>query len=225
MVSAWIQTRRMKRLAVGPMTIPEYSEWWVRRINDNIPRPGSENSQSIEEYLRVVPTELEIIKQNFKRKNEELEKKIEQIEEEKVNLRLDVDVQKLEADKLRKGKNKAEEELDSLKTDYKKLRLSMRTAGLGKTSEQWREEIREERNRSDRWERKFQEVQTRNEALEKSLSESQKEKGELKDRVVELEGSLCQHRSRNSVIELKSSLSKIEEMKGKIEELESSQKQ
>ncbi|MFQ6647806.1 hypothetical protein Gotur_021680 [Gossypium turneri] len=62
------------------------------------------------------------------------------MKEEKMNLRLDVDVQKLEADKLRKGKNKAEEELDSLKTDYKKLRLSMRTAGLGKTSEQWRKE-------------------------------------------------------------------------------------
>ncbi|MFQ6653357.1 hypothetical protein Gotur_024794 [Gossypium turneri] len=100
MASAWNQTRRMKRLAVGPMTTPEYSEWW-----------------------------------NFERKNAELEKKIEQMEEEKVNLRLDMDVQKLEADKLRKGKNKAEEELDSLKTDYKKLRLSMRTAGLGKTSE------------------------------------------------------------------------------------------
>ncbi|MFQ6663834.1 hypothetical protein Gotur_031190 [Gossypium turneri] len=169
MVSAWSQTRRMKRLAVGLMTTPEYSEWWVRGINDNIPGPGSENSQLIEEYLRVVPTELEIIKQYFERKN----------------------VQKLEADKLRKGKNKAEEELDSLKTDYKKLRLSIRTAELGKTSE-----------------------------LEKSLSESQKEKGELKDRVVELEGSLCQHRSRNSVIELKASLSKIEEMKGKIEQLE-----
>ncbi|MBA0784821.1 hypothetical protein Gotri_025295 [Gossypium trilobum] len=112
------------------------------------------------------------------------------MEEEKVNLRLDVDVQKLEADKLRKGKNKAEEELDSLKANYKKLRLSMRTAGHGKTLEQWCEEIREETNRSDRWERKFQEVQAQNEALEKRLSESQKEKGELKDRVVELEGSL-----------------------------------
>ncbi|MBA0669929.1 hypothetical protein Goklo_025500 [Gossypium klotzschianum] len=56
----------------------------------------------------------------------------------------------LEANKLRKGKNKVEEELDSLKTDYKKLRLSMRTVGLGKTLEQWREEIREERNKSDR---------------------------------------------------------------------------
>ncbi|MFQ6660166.1 hypothetical protein Gotur_028772, partial [Gossypium turneri] len=79
--------------------------------------------------------------------------------------------------------------------DYKKLRLSMRTAGLGKTLEQWREEVREERNKSDRWERKFQEMQPRNEALERSLSESQKEKGKLKDRVVELEGSLRQHRS------------------------------
>ncbi|MFQ6668454.1 hypothetical protein Gotur_034100, partial [Gossypium turneri] len=140
--SAWSQIRRMKGLAVGPMTTPEYGEWWAKRINDNIPGLGSESSQSIEEYLRVVPTELEIIKQDFEKKSAELEKKIEQIEEEKMNLRLDADVQKLEADKLRKGKNEAEEELDSLKTDYKKLRLSMRTAGLGKTSEQWREEIR-----------------------------------------------------------------------------------
>ncbi|MFQ6663232.1 hypothetical protein Gotur_030836 [Gossypium turneri] len=140
----------MKRLAVGPMIIPEYSEWRVKRINDNIPGPSLKNSQSIEEHLRVVPSELEIIKQDFERRNTELERRIEQIEEEKVNLRLDVGVQKLEADKLRKGKNKAEEELGSLKTDYKKLRLSIRTTGLGKTSEQWREEVREERNKSDR---------------------------------------------------------------------------
>ncbi|MFQ6654366.1 hypothetical protein Gotur_025387 [Gossypium turneri] len=58
--------------------------------------------------------------------------------EEHLQLGLDVDIQRLEADKLRKGKNKAEEDLDSLKTDYKKLRRSVRTAGLGKTPEQWR---------------------------------------------------------------------------------------
>ncbi|MBA0613547.1 hypothetical protein Godav_013965 [Gossypium davidsonii] len=155
---------------MGPVTTPEYNEWWVKRINDNFFRPSLENNQSIEEHLRVVLFELEIIKQDFERRNAKLEKKIEQIEEEKMNLRLDVDVQKLEAEKLRNGKNKAEDDLDSLKTDYKKLDLSMRTAGLGKTSEQWREEIREERNKLDRWERKFKEVQARNEALEKSLS-------------------------------------------------------
>ncbi|MBA0787505.1 hypothetical protein Gotri_025712 [Gossypium trilobum] len=62
MSSAWNQTRWMKRLVVGPMTTPEYNELWVRRINDNVIRPSSENSQSIEEHLRVVPFELEIIK-------------------------------------------------------------------------------------------------------------------------------------------------------------------
>ncbi|MFQ6658090.1 hypothetical protein Gotur_027506 [Gossypium turneri] len=141
--SAWDQTRQMKRLAVGPMTTPEYNEWWVRRINDNIPRPGQGDSPSIEEHLRVVPSKLEI--QDFEKRNAELEKKIEQLEEEKMHLGLDVDVQKFETEKLTKGKNKAEEDLDSLKTDYKKLRLSIRTTGLGKTSEQWRQEIREEK--------------------------------------------------------------------------------
>ncbi|MBA0767183.1 hypothetical protein Gotri_016116, partial [Gossypium trilobum] len=109
----------MKRLAAGPMTTLEYNEWWVRRINENIPE-------------------------------QKLENKIEQMEEEKMNLRLDIDVQKLEAETLRKGKNKAEEDLDSLKTDYKKLCLSMRTVGLGKTSEQWRKEIQDEKAKVDR---------------------------------------------------------------------------
>ncbi|MBA0634083.1 hypothetical protein Godav_029477 [Gossypium davidsonii] len=74
------------------MMTSEYSEWWVKRINDSIPGPSQENSQSIEEHLRVIPSELEIIKQDFKRRNAKLEKKIEQMKEEKMNLRLDVDV-------------------------------------------------------------------------------------------------------------------------------------
>ncbi|MBA0881325.1 hypothetical protein Goshw_017525, partial [Gossypium schwendimanii] len=121
-------TRRMKRLVVGPMTTPEYNEWWVRRINDNIHELSNENSQSI------------ICK-----------------------------------------KTKVKEDLDSLKTDYKKLRLSMRTVGMGKTSEQWREKVQEEKNKANRWEKKFQE---------------------------------------NSAMELRASLRKIEEMKERIEQLE-----
>ncbi|MBA0877506.1 hypothetical protein Goshw_018529 [Gossypium schwendimanii] len=70
------------------MTTPEYNEWRIRRINDNVPKSSHECTR-------------------------------------------------------------AEEDLDSLKTDYKKLRLSMKTAGLGKTSEQWRKEIQEEKNKAD----------------------------------------------------------------------------
>ncbi|MBA0703281.1 hypothetical protein Goari_022832 [Gossypium aridum] len=62
-------------------------------INDNISRPSQGNSQPIGKHPRDVPSELEIIMQDFERRN-----------------------------------------LD-LKTDYKKLRFSIRTVGLGKTSE------------------------------------------------------------------------------------------
>ncbi|MFQ6643427.1 hypothetical protein Gotur_017850, partial [Gossypium turneri] len=112
---AWNQARRIKKLAVGSMTTPEYSEWRSKRINDNIPELNSEGVRPMEEYLQEDRA----------------------VGEEKMHLRLDADVQKLEAKKLRKGKNKAEEDLDSLKMDYKKLRLSIRIVGLGKTLDQW----------------------------------------------------------------------------------------
>ncbi|MBA0879936.1 hypothetical protein Goshw_017387 [Gossypium schwendimanii] len=175
MSNAWNQTRRMKRLVVGPITTPEYIKWWGRRINDNISRPSQGDSQPTQKHLQVVPSELEIIKRDFKRRSAKLEKKIEQMEEEKMNLRLDMVVQKLETEKLRKGKNKAEGDLDNLKIDYKRLRCSMKAAGLGKISEQWCQEIQEEN---------------------------------------------IKYRNRNSVMDLRASLDRIEQMKRRVEELE-----
>ncbi|MBA0877322.1 hypothetical protein Goshw_029356 [Gossypium schwendimanii] len=52
-------------------------------------------------------------------------------------------------------------------------------------------------------------------ALKKRLSENQKEKWELENKVTELEGSLHRHRNQNSVVELRASLNRIEEMKEK----------
>ncbi|XP_012482798.1 uncharacterized protein LOC105797359 [Gossypium raimondii] len=40
MTNAWRQTRRLKRLSVGPSMTPEYVSWLGRRVNDNIPVPG-----------------------------------------------------------------------------------------------------------------------------------------------------------------------------------------
>ncbi|MBA0789487.1 hypothetical protein Gotri_027417 [Gossypium trilobum] len=88
---------------------------------------------------------------------------------------------------MRKGKNKAKEDLDSLKIYYKKQHLSMRTVRL--------------------------------DALKRYLLESQNENVGLRARVAELERSQHQYRRHNSVIELKASLNKIEELKRKIEEL------
>ncbi|MBA0879215.1 hypothetical protein Goshw_030435 [Gossypium schwendimanii] len=170
----------MKILAVGLTMTPEYSQWHDQRVNDNILVSNLETARSLEEHLQVLPSKIEIIKQEFEKRSLELGKKIEQLEEEKIQLGLDVDIQILEADKLRNGKNKSEEDLDSLKTDYKKLRRSIRTAGLDKTSEQWRREIQEEKTKANQWEKKFQDTRAREVALEKSLLVYQNEKIELK---------------------------------------------
>ncbi|KAA3476500.1 coiled-coil domain-containing protein 102A-like protein [Gossypium australe] len=218
--NTWNQTRRIKRFVANSMTTPEYDQWWGHKINDNIPTLDQENTRSIKEHLQVISSELDIIKQDFEKKSLELGKRIEQLEDEKMQLGLDVDVQKLEAEKLRKGMNKVEKDLDSFKTDYKKLRRSMRTAGLGKTSEKWRQEIKEEKNRTDQWENECQDAQVRGNTLERDLSECQNKKIRLKARVTELEKSFHQCCNRNSTIQLKASIKKIEELKWKIEELE-----
>ncbi|MBA0767060.1 hypothetical protein Gotri_016025, partial [Gossypium trilobum] len=69
----------------------------------------------------MIPSELEIVKQDFEKKSSEPGKRIAKLEETKIQLGLDVDVQKVEVEKIRKLKNKIDEDLDSLKTDYKKL--------------------------------------------------------------------------------------------------------
>ncbi|MBA0701054.1 hypothetical protein Goari_022010, partial [Gossypium aridum] len=71
MSNAWNQTRRMKILAVGPSMTPE-------------------TARSLEEHLQVLPSEIEIIKQDFEKRSLKLGKKIELLEEEKLQLGLDV---------------------------------------------------------------------------------------------------------------------------------------
>ncbi|XP_016742974.1 uncharacterized protein [Gossypium hirsutum] len=105
--SAWNKTCRLKGVVISPATTPEYVEWRGRRINDNIPKPSMEGARLIEEYLQVIPSELEIMKQEFERKNLEFEKMIAKLEEEKMYLSLDVDVQKIEKE-VQEEKAKAE---------------------------------------------------------------------------------------------------------------------
>ncbi|MBA0729345.1 hypothetical protein Golax_025394, partial [Gossypium laxum] len=154
------QTRRMKRLAVGSMTTPKYSEWWSKRINDNIPESNSEDARPMEEYL------------------------------------LDADVQKLEAEKLRKGNSKAEEDLNSLKTDYKKLRLLMRTK---RNLVESRSETDELKTRIAELERSLHRYRNRNTAVELRASLSKME--EIKKRVEELEAILQDYEKRVEFID------------------------
>ncbi|KAG8480299.1 hypothetical protein CXB51_024756 [Gossypium anomalum] len=200
---AWKKNCCVKILTKGLTTTLEYKGWFSKRINDNIPRPSLGVARSMEENLRVILSELVVIKQEFERKNLELRRKLERLEEEKMYLSLDIDVQKIEVEKVRKEKSKIKEDRDDLKTQYKKTQLSMKRAILGKSSEQWQQQVQEERAKAKYWEKKFQEMQAQNQALEK-------ENQGLKAKVTELGKSLHHHRSRNSTVELKANMNKIE---------------
>ncbi|KAG8478304.1 hypothetical protein CXB51_028033 [Gossypium anomalum] len=210
---AWKKPFCMKILTEGSTSTLEYKGWFSRRVNDNVPRPILGVARSLEESLRVIPSELEVMKQEFERKNSELGKRMEKLEEEKMCLSLDVDVQKMEVEKVKKKKRKIEEDRDDLKTHYKKAQVTLKRVRLGRSSEQWQQEIQEERAKAEYWEKKFQERQSRNQALEK-------ENQGLKVKVTELGRSLHHHRCRNFAAEVKASLNKIEEMKHNIGGLE-----
>ncbi|KAG8480527.1 hypothetical protein CXB51_024592 [Gossypium anomalum] len=68
----------------------------LKRVNDNIPRPSSESTRPTEEQLQIAPSELEIIKQDFEKKSSEFGKKIDQLEEEKMHLKLEKHADPLE---------------------------------------------------------------------------------------------------------------------------------
>ncbi|KAG8485257.1 hypothetical protein CXB51_021794 [Gossypium anomalum] len=95
-----------------------------------------------------------------------------------------------EAEKWRKGKTKAEEDLDSLKIDYKKLRLSMRTARLDleKSLSESRNEQGELKARVTELEKSLHQYRNRNTIMELRASLSKIE--EMKGRIEELEASL-----------------------------------
>ena len=56
-----------------------------KRVNDNVPRLILGVAQSLEESLRVIPSKLEVMKQEFERKNLEIEKRIVSFHDAVVN--------------------------------------------------------------------------------------------------------------------------------------------
>ncbi|KAG8492475.1 hypothetical protein CXB51_009550 [Gossypium anomalum] len=185
--STWNKTCRLKGVAISPVTTSEYVEWRGRRVNDNIPKPNAEETRPMEEYLQMVPSELEIMKQEFERKNLELEKRITKLEEEKMYLNLDIDVQKMEVEKERKKKRKIEEDRDDLKEYYKKAQISLRRAKIGGSSDQLQKEVQKEKLELSIGKRSFRRCNRETLELERKVKDLEVALQESKLRIKQLE--------------------------------------
>ncbi|MBA0881002.1 hypothetical protein Goshw_029561, partial [Gossypium schwendimanii] len=124
-----------------------------------------------------------------------------------MHLGLDVDVQKLETEKLRKGKNKAEEDLDKkIKADRweKKFReVQRRSEALEKSLSEYQKEKFELKGRIAELKRSLHQYRSQNSAMELKASLSKIE--EIKGRIEELESVLRSFEIRTEYLEINES--------------------
>ncbi|KAE8672984.1 hypothetical protein F3Y22_tig00111832pilonHSYRG00073 [Hibiscus syriacus] len=85
------------------------------RKNDSIPMPDCEDTRTMEEYLRSVPSELEIVKAEFEAVNNELKQRVKELEAERYQWKLDADSQKDRADKQEREQKRVNFELEDLR--------------------------------------------------------------------------------------------------------------
>ncbi|MFQ6663070.1 hypothetical protein Gotur_030716 [Gossypium turneri] len=111
------------------------------------------------------------------------------MEAEKMNLRLDIDVQKLENERLKKEKNKADEELEEKdkadKWEQRFQEMQRRNEALEKSLSESQKEKGELKDRVIVLERSLHQYQSRNSAIELKASLSKID--EMKKRIKELE--------------------------------------
>ena len=80
---AWKYPLKMEPFDEKPRVTPEYRRWRNRRIDDEVPIRDSEVSIPLEEQLRVNPSDMEIVRQDFEGKYINMEMRLSRLENEK----------------------------------------------------------------------------------------------------------------------------------------------
>ncbi|KAL4310953.1 hypothetical protein GQ457_01G016130 [Hibiscus cannabinus] len=220
MIHAWDRIYQMKPFDEKPRVLPEYRLWRNQRLGDSIPVANSECNIPIEEHLQVNFSEMELAKQDFERKYFEMERQISGLTNEKTQLKCQLESQEREMERLRKGKNKANEDLSGLQQDYKKICASAKYAGLGKSPSKWKVEIQGEKDKANHWEKRYRETSSRRLALEQELTKHRAENVNLRGHVIELEESLQEYRDQSSTVNEENELlrSQIDDMEAALQD-------
>ncbi|KAE8674663.1 X1 [Hibiscus syriacus] len=114
-LDSWKKVSRMDVVATRDMLTLDYMEWRRLRKNDSIPMPDCEDTRTMEEHFKHVPSELEIVKAEFEAVNNELKQRVKELEAESYQWKLDADSQKDRVDKLEREQKRVYFELEDLR--------------------------------------------------------------------------------------------------------------
>ncbi|KAE8676162.1 Tubulin alpha-1 chain [Hibiscus syriacus] len=87
-VTAWKTTFCIRAKAAKEILTPDYEEWRFVRKNENIPLPDQNEDISMDDRIKVVPSEIEILRAEFEAERDGWSKELEQMRQDKAMLGL-----------------------------------------------------------------------------------------------------------------------------------------
>ncbi|KAL4375844.1 hypothetical protein GQ457_02G022640 [Hibiscus cannabinus] len=169
--NAWLYPYQAKFAALN-LTL-DYQIWRTKRKNYKIPSPSRGKALTLEEQFKVVPTEVEIVRQECEEEKRALNKRIVELEARNQELDHVVTYYQGHSDMF-------ENELNRVNVDFKDLQ------------EEWEAELRDRENDTKRYMKMLCAKEKQNSAAK--LESAQHENETLKELVVELKDSLQQHK-------------------------------
>ncbi|KAL4367586.1 hypothetical protein GQ457_05G010780 [Hibiscus cannabinus] len=123
------------------MFTPDYDFWRQARVNDKLPLPSTGETKSLEEHLKVVPSEADILRNELKRAEDEIEALQAKHGRDLYDAGLDLDKARGETEQWKKMYDKLEKKYMIQHADFLKFQTTVRNADLRKTPKQWEEDI------------------------------------------------------------------------------------
>ncbi|KAL1151808.1 hypothetical protein V6Z11_A09G066900 [Gossypium hirsutum] len=148
-----------------------------------------------------MPSELEVARHEFEREKAKLLRDISSLQEEKYQLKIDVQIEKSKTGKAQREAEIVRNDLRDLYLENKKLRSTIQNSGLGKSSAEWKEELSSIKSGMEFWKGKAKKEE---EKAARAMIELRKKNAEYKTMSVEF--VTCQ--------------SKHQKLRGKVRDLE-----
>ncbi|KAL1135313.1 hypothetical protein V6Z11_A12G165700 [Gossypium hirsutum] len=199
---SWKEVHLMELALYVDTLTQDYDVWRMQWVNSQ--RISSMSYAFQNPFLKEMPSELEVARQEFEREKTKMSRDLSALQEENYQLKIDVQIERFKTEKVQKEVEVVRNDLRDLHLENKKLRGTIKNNGLGKSSAEWKEEISNIKGWMEFWKGKAKkeeekaaqamiELRRKNakyETMSAELTISQSERRELKERIHELEDML-----------------------------------
>ncbi|KAE8691542.1 DNA-repair protein UVH3, putative isoform 1 [Hibiscus syriacus] len=193
-VTAWKTTFCIRAKAAKEMLTPDYEEWRSVRKNENIPLPDQNEDISMEDRIKVVPSEIEILRAEFEVEREGWSRELEQMRRDKAMLGVDIDFHSSQCAMLRENKEKVDGEFRALKKNYQELYKSRKASGPSQSTVQMTRELNIEK-------RRVEDLKGKNSRLLKSLEKGKQKMEDFEGFESEMNQLIAELETRGQKIE------------------------